>query len=76
MKVAGAGDKGGRWLVGLGALVVAFLALYVLTIGQPPASSPDLDEQGMDAGPAMDEIDDESRAAMRELLREDETASR
>ena len=54
----------GRWLVGLGALLIAGLALYVLTIGKPPASSKEL------MRPAMDEIDAESRAAMRKLLRE------
>ena len=55
-----------RWLVGLGALFVAGLALYVLTIGKPPASSMDA------SAPVMDEIDDQSRAAMRDLLRETE----
>ncbi|MEE8165809.1 MAG: hypothetical protein V3T64_09590 [Myxococcota bacterium] len=54
----------GRWLVALGALLFAGLALYVLTIGDPPASSKDT------MRPAMDEIDAESRAAMRKLLRE------
>ena len=39
------------------------IALYVLTIGKPPASSTEM------LRPAMDEIDAESRAAMRELLR-------
>lgn len=60
------GGQVGRWLVGVGALLIAGLALYVLTIGKPPASS-----QGV-AEPAMDEIDAESRAAMRDLLRETE----
>ena len=54
----------GRWLVGLGALLVAALALYVLTVQRSPGS---LEET---LQPAMDEIDAESRAAMRELLRE------
>ena len=56
--------NGRNWLVGLGALFVAGLALYVLTVGKPPASSE------RSAQPVMDEIDDESREAMRELLRE------
>jgi hypothetical protein len=60
------GGKGGRWLVGLGALFVAILALYVLMIGKPPASS------GTAARPAMDEIDAKSRAEMRDLLRKAE----
>jgi hypothetical protein len=50
--------------VGLAALLLAALALYVLTIGKPPASS----KQTLQ--PAMDEIDAQSRAAMREFLRE------
>jgi len=61
------GGKVGRWLVGVGALLVAIGALYVLTIGKPPASSTPSDL----ARPAMDEIDEKSRAAMRDLLRED-----
>ena len=61
------GGKFGRWLVGVGALLVAIGALYVLTIGKPPASSRSSEQQR----PAMDEIDEESRAAMRDLLRED-----
>jgi hypothetical protein len=59
------GGKVVRWVVGVGALLVAIGALYVLTIGEPPFSSTD------GARPAMDEIDEESRAAMRDLLRED-----
>ncbi len=55
----------GRWLLGLGALLIAALALYVvLTVRRPPASLPET------LRPAMDEIDAESRAAMRKLLRE------
>lgn len=60
--------------MGLAALFVAGVAIYVLTIGQPRTSdrsrgtrSPA--ESGSDR-PAMDEIDPESRAAMRELLRQ------
>jgi hypothetical protein len=56
--------RGGRWLVGLAALLLAALALYVLTIGKPPASSKPTQQS------AMDEIDAKSRAAMREFLRE------
>lgn len=60
------GGKSGRWLVGLGALLIALLALYVLMIGKPPAAS-------KDAGrPAMDSIDEKSRAAMRDVLREED----
>ena len=53
----------GRWLVGLGALLIAALALYVLTIGKPPAALKET------LRPAMDDIDTESRAAMRDFLR-------
>lgn len=52
-----------RWIVGAGALLVAALALYVLMNvgGEPEAIEP-----------ALDDIDAESRAAMRELLRDAE----
>lgn len=51
-----------RWIVGLGALAVAAGALYVL-IRADSRPLPEREE------PAMDEIDEESREAMRELLR-------
>ena len=66
-----------RWLLGLGALLIAALAFYVLTMGDPPESSrvsspaartypvPKVPEK-----PAMDEIDAKSRARMRDLLRD------
>ena len=56
--------KFSRWFIGLGALIMAGLALYVLTAGRPQPSAIER------AGEAMDEIDDESREAMRDLLRE------
>ncbi|MBW2500739.1 MAG: hypothetical protein JRF61_25940 [Deltaproteobacteria bacterium] len=52
-----------RWIVGLGALGLAVVALYVL-LGTQQETPPVRSE------PAMDEIDAESREAMRELLRE------
>ena len=52
-----------RWIVGLGALGLAVVALYVL-FGTQQESLP------VHSEPAMDEIDAESREAMRELLRE------
>jgi hypothetical protein len=52
-----------RWIVGLGALGLAVAALYVL-FGTQQETLPVRSE------PAMDEIDAESREAMRELLRE------
>ena len=52
-----------RWVVGAGALLVAAIALYVLmNVG----GEPDPTE------PALDDIDAQSRAAMRELLRDAE----
>lgn len=56
--------RGGRWLVVLGALLVAGIALYLLTIGEPPMSST------KSSPPVMDEIDADSRAEMRRLLQE------
>ncbi len=59
---------GSRWVVGIGALLVAILALYVLLrVGNEPGLErlPELSE------PALDEIDDASRKAMRDLLRQD-----
>lgn len=59
-----------RWIVTIGALGLAGAAMYVLFFAEggvgdrlpviPPASE----------GPALDEIDAKSRAAMRDLLRE------
>jgi hypothetical protein len=56
--------RGVRWLVGLGALAVALAALYLLVVQSetPDRSNPNES--------AMDEIDAESREAMRNLLRE------
>ncbi len=65
---------GARWLVGGGALLVAFLALYVLLHGGRPASEDDANDHGVRAGelrhPALDDIDARSRKAMRDLLRQ------
>lgn len=53
-----------RWIVGLGGLLVAGIALWLLTSGgageDPRTAGP----------PPLDDIDAKSRAAMRELLRE------
>lgn len=60
---------GSRWVVGIGALLVALIALYVLLKvgnGRVPEGGTEL------TSPAFDEIDDESRRAMRELLRRNE----
>jgi hypothetical protein len=56
--------RGGRWLVVLGALLIAGVALYVLATGEPRVSSPTA------TTPIMDEIDADSRAEMRKLLRD------
>jgi len=55
-----------RWLVGGGALLVAIIALYVLLNGghdRDPDSTREL------RGPALDDIDEKSRSAIRDLLR-------
>ena len=56
--------RGARWLVGLGALAVAIAALYVLFLEEEAPSRLEPKE------PVMDEIDADSREAMRKLLRE------
>ncbi|MAG30816.1 MAG: hypothetical protein CL908_08005 [Deltaproteobacteria bacterium] len=56
-----------RGVVVLGALLLALGAFYVLLRGGS-ASNP---KHALEAtGPALDDIDAKSRAAMRELLRE------
>lgn len=93
----------GRWVVGLGALLMAALALYVLTgdvmtsevpadsagtedwQARPdrapvkpsaPAASIPASEMPATRAPALDEIDEDSRKAMRELLKEAEDEDR
>jgi hypothetical protein len=66
---------GARWLVGGGALLVAIIALYVLLNAGHDRSqdrSQDRDSKSVRElrGPALDEIDDDSRSAMRDLLRQ------
>jgi uncharacterized protein YfaA (DUF2138 family) len=59
-----------RWLVGLGALAIAAAALFVLLRlgGEPRQARAPAAER---ARPAMDDIDEPSRARMRELLDQD-----
>ena len=57
------GSRKWRWVVGVGALLIAAVAL--LTLRSTGPESPALGEPA-----ALDEIDAESRQAMRELLRE------
>ena len=56
-----------RWVVGVGALLLALAALFVLLSGGElrPGMEP---IEG--SSPALDDIDARSRAAMRDLLRE------
>lgn len=56
-----------RWIVGLGSLAIAMAALYLL-VGPDLLARPDEPLPERDT-PAMDEIDEDSREAMRELLR-------
>jgi hypothetical protein len=63
-----------RWIVGAGALLVAAVAFYLLLNGRSGSDffgNPTGDFRGTASSsePALDEIDAESRAAMRELLR-------
>jgi len=51
-----------RWIVVAGALLVAAAAFYLLIRGGGEGATP--------RSPAMDDIDAQSRAAMRELLRD------
>ncbi len=52
-----------RWVVGVGALLVAAAALFVLLAG---------DGAPRGGQPALDDIDPASRSAMRDLLRDAE----
>ena len=58
---------GQRWIVGLGALMVAGIALYLLLTGTKGHDSETMMEISR---PALDDIDAKSRSAMRDLLRE------
>ena len=57
-----------RWVVAAGSLLVAVVAFYVLlNVGGAGSSRSAVSSGG--AQPALDDIDAESRAAMRDLLR-------
>jgi hypothetical protein len=58
---------GARWFVVGGALLVAVLALYVLFSGGADHRSEAAREI---RSPALDDIDERSRSAMRDLLRQ------
>jgi len=58
-----------RWIVAAGSLLVAVVAFYVLLNLGGVGSSGSVGSSG-GAQPALDDIDAESRAAMRDLLRE------
>ena len=68
------GGQVGRWLIVIGALCVAGLAIYVLTSGNRPFASKEAASKEASSKqserPAMDQIDEESREAMRDLLRD------
>lgn len=61
---------GARWLIGGGALLVAIIALYVLLNGGHFRDDRDPESTTELRGPALDDIDENSRSAMRELLRQ------
>ena len=58
---------GARWFVVGGALLVAGLALYVLLHGGTDRTTEAAREV---RSPALDDIDERSRSAMRDLLRQ------
>ena len=60
---------GVRWVVGVGALLLSFIALWVLLRWEDGRDTERMIEL---TRPALDEIDEESRNAMRELLRQEE----
>lgn len=63
--------RGQRWIVGLGALLVAAVALYLLLTGTSPGTKArDSETLSEISQPALDDIDAKSRSAMRDLLRE------
>jgi hypothetical protein len=57
-----------RWIVGAGAVLIGAAAFYVLMNGA--GGEPAVDRPVEGNQPALDDIDAESRAAMRDLLRE------
>lgn len=65
---------GARWLVGGGSLLVAIIALYLLfNAGHDSGPDRNLNHDPESArelrSPALDDIDENSRNAMRKLLR-------
>jgi hypothetical protein len=58
---------GARWIIGLGALLVAGIAFYLVLAGAGQPSSETLMEISQ---PALDDIDAKSRSAMRDLIRQ------
>ena len=66
------GVKGGsfRWIVGVSAIGMAILAIYVLMNGGGGQSTSDVPRGESPQQPALDDIDAKSREAMRDLLRD------
>jgi hypothetical protein len=65
---AAAGGRSARWIIVVGALLLAAVALSLL-LRAPRERDRVADEKG--GRPALDDIDAKSRAAMRDLLRQD-----
>jgi len=61
-------SSGGRWIVLVGALILAAVALNLL-LREPKPRESVAGDQG--SRPALDDIDAKSRAAMRDLLRQE-----
>ncbi len=60
---------GARWLIAGGALLVAVIALYVLFNAGHSRNDRDPESTRELRTPALDDIDENSRSAMRDLLR-------
>jgi hypothetical protein len=64
----GAGKAGLRWIVSLSAIGMAILTIYVLMNNGGGKARPDA--AGQRTQQSLDDIDAESREAMRDLLRD------
>jgi hypothetical protein len=68
-KSGGSGDGRMRWIIVLGALGIAALAIHLLMNGGGDDEAP-AKVSAEPSRPALDDIDSKSRKAMRDLLRD------
>lgn len=66
--------RASRWMVAVGALLIAALALYVL-LRLDGGAVDDAEPAARRARPAMDDIDEASRERLRELLEQEADGS-